>query len=702
MKTLLLLLLLLTLRGVGALAQPLSTPPAPNYDRNLFGQSLAFHNTSRNVFFEDFNTVFETELDGNFTMECWVKISASIPPGTLVLRTNHFDLNFGSRDDGGTLHPSLIFLVKSFDGTGGEFPDTDYYYHLVGQDLPYFNDWFHVAIVRNRNTSEIRMYINGISDYAGHGPSGALLPLEDQGISLGGSFTSYMKIDELRIWKEARSEANVHMFMNEPINRQSANLMAYYNFDHSTYPDHYFDENETRMFANISRGIGSPATDENLEEHPLAGQIFGDIFQGPAPVTGPDIDYSSVASGDWDDPDTWGGEVPREDEIITVFHAVTLDKDRSQAGVIFQTDIASMRTSARVSNDNLVYTNGHTLTLASPPTGGGEYSYIVTDSGGKLLVNNIPYSGAQLPVGSESAYRPVFLAQPAGSQFLSFSVEARDEITPAVPGTASVVDALWDISPLAPSHNPYVVRLQWNQTDERAGFTHNTASVANFHDNKWTPIVSEGVETLNSTTYAITATEVSDFSPFIITSNESSLPVRLTDFRVIQEGTVAQLKWSASDASLFSRFEMERSNDALEWETIGTKLASDQGTALRQYAFSDPLPILNAAKRYYRLKMIDLDETHTHSEIRVLSPSVSTQQLLYPNPANRNSIIHFDLPVDLSKAEIKIFSLSGVPVQQQSSLQDNRINLTGLSTGIYIIKIATEGGEIYREKVLIK
>ncbi len=712
MRQLLFVSLFIVLTSMDICCQILTSPPPPNYNRSLFHQSIAFQNTSRFVFFEDYNGVLEYNLDQDFTIEFWVKIPSSITPGTMVLRTSNFDINFGSSDDGnGNLTPGLLFLVKSYDPSGHEFPNEDFRYHLTAQDLPYFNDWFHVAIVRNRSMSlpyhekntypgTMRMYINGItSEYMSSAPQGDLLPLDGGGIALADGYSAYLKIDELRIWNTARSAPEIYTYMNQPIPRNTAGLMAYYSFDHDDPNSSHYDNSASRSVPNESRGIGSPATDDNEDEHPLTGFIYG---TGPTPVFGPDKEIISVADGNWDDPDTWGGEVPREDEIITIAHSLTLDRDRTQGGIIFRGPDAAMRTSAPSSDEKMVYTNGNTLRLLSPPTDGNEAGYIVTNGGGNLIVENIPYVGIQIPVGTETAYRPVSISQPAGYQFISFSFYARDEISPAVSGGAAVVNASWDLAPLTPGPaTSYRIKFQWNASDERSNFSRSNASVANYHNSNWNHLASQSVETINGTTYALAA-DVTQFSPFIITSDQGSLPVRLAGFDVTKEGLVATLKWSASEASNFSRFEIERSPDAKVWTSIGTEHAPKQGVPLQHYTYYDPMPATLSQRLYYRIKMVDLDDSYTYSPIKSIAGELPAQLGIYPNPADKKSEIRLKFPGDLRSADLKIFSLNGLEVYRQKGLSNESLQLPDLPTGIYILAVKDEGGQIHKEKILIR
>lgn len=709
-----LLLLLWVQIAAPTRAQMLTSPPAPNYNRALFHQSIGFHDTRRFVYIDDYNTVLDHELDLDFTIEFWVKIPASVPPGTMVLRTNNFDVNFASStDENGNQKPSLLFLVKSYDANGHEFPNTDFYYHLTGQDLPYFNDWFHVAIVRNRQMNlpldpvnpntypgTMRMYINGISHMLGTAPSGDLLPLDGGGISIADSYTPYLKLDELRIWKMARTSQEIYTYMNQPISRTAAGLMAYYNFDHANPANVHYESSYDRAIPNVSRGLGSPANDYNEYDDPLTGFIVGGGALGPPPVFGTDRHYESVNEGDWDDPNTWGGgEVPREDEIVTINQNVVLDQNRTQGGIVFAGPNASARVSAP--GEQMIYTNGHTLRLLSPPSGGSVYSHVVTDSDGQLVVENIPASGATIPVGSETAYRPVRIAQPTGYYFFSATIKASDDLPASVSAQAAVVNALWDLQPVSTSTAPFEVTFQWNTTDERANFSRSEAVVANYHNETWNTLTSGEVGAAGAQAYSLSAT-ATQFSPFIVTSDQSSLPIRLVQFDVTREAGMALLKWSAADADNFARFEIERSPDATTWTTVGYTEAPARHEAIRHYVYHDLLAGVWSDKIYYRIKMVDLDSRYSYSPTRLLVAEAVSSAGAYPNPAFSRAELNLGLTGDLRNAELAIFSADGREVHRQQGVVNHRILLPDLAAGLYILSVRADDGRQYREKIVIR
>src|SRR5690606_7705413 len=94
-----------------------------------------------------------------------------------------------------------------------------------------------------------------------------------------------------------------------------------------------------------------------------------------------------------------------------------------------------------------------------------------------------------------------------------------------------------------------------------------------------------------------------------------------------------------ADEVNFSHFNIEKSTDAKHWSVL-SKIFS---TPSNQYDFADNN--LTHSKIYYRLKMVDIDDSYTYSEIRSISlKDYSPVFSLYPNPVT-NTLYISDLNV---------------------------------------------------------
>lgn len=107
-----------------------------------------------------------------------------------------------------------------------------------GSTFP-MHEWFHVAVTREADGT-VNRYINGTlaesRPFTGGALSVASIYLGIDQDQLNGGFDEPLNgaIDELRIWGDVRTAQEIADNMNDSVDPQSADLIAYYNFDDGT------------------------------------------------------------------------------------------------------------------------------------------------------------------------------------------------------------------------------------------------------------------------------------------------------------------------------------------------------------------------------------------------------------------------------------------------------------------------------------
>ena len=179
-----------------------------------------------------------------------------------------------------------------------------------------------------------------------------------------------------------------------------------------------------------------------------------------------------------------------------------------------------------------------------------------------------------------------------------------------------------------------------------------------------------------------------------------SLPVRLSHFNAEKttEGT-ALLTWSTTEELNSSYFDVLQSADGTKWQSIGRVEAkgSSQGTV--RYTFTDQQP--NRGANYYRLKMVDLDGSFEHSNIRRLNFEGAPLDLtVYPNPVSDRFSIKTTAREKVSKVEV--FDVNGrLAIVSDRYTEGEPIVVKGLSGGTYILKITMANGASEIRKIVI-
>jgi hypothetical protein len=176
----------------------------------------------------------------------------------------------------------------------------------------------------------------------------------------------------------------------------------------------------------------------------------------------------------------------------------------------------------------------------------------------------------------------------------------------------------------------------------------------------------------------------------------STLPVTLTSFHAVKENTVVNLAWSTAVETNSDRFDVEHSTDAKVWSRIGTVHSSGESKRIQNYSFSHTSPV--RSMNYYRLKMVDLDGTYAFSAIRGVEVEKAAVSI-YPNPVADVLTIGASVP-DLSR--VQLYSTSGVSVYDSGSTVTNKISVSNLSGGIYLVKLSYRDGTSDTRKIVVK
>lgn len=218
------------------------------------------------------------------------------------------------------------------------------------------------------------------------------------------------------------------------------------------------------------------------------------------------------------------------------------------------------------------------------------------------------------------------------------------------------------------------------------------------------PKVGSGTFTKLPTTYDAAKNELvaraKSFSEFVLASNTEPLPVELTSFDAKIDGDNVRLTWATASETNNSGFQVQRkketSSEKANWRTIGR--VEGQGTTSEptSYQFVDEDLPYGADVLVYRLKQRDVDGTTSYSKEVTIERSVKEIQLLdlYPNPARQQATLRYAVP-ERQKVEIQIHDVLGRQVGtvvngEQSGRQEVQLDVSGLATGVYFLRLKAE------------
>jgi hypothetical protein len=161
------------------------------------------------------------------------------------------------------------------------------------------------------------------------------------------------------------------------------------------------------------------------------------------------------------------------------------------------------------------------------------------------------------------------------------------------------------------------------------------------------------------------------------------------------------LSWQTTQEESTSSFDIQRSPDGINWNSIGSVLAQGNSGFVTNYSFHDLFPI--GLVDYYRLKSINQDGTFSYSDVEIISISPSASFRIFPNPAK--DYLNIVLGCVSNKSVIRLFNLRGQTVftQQPNSESGSTFSIPvqNLTQGIYMLQVLDSDGSRYTGKVMI-
>lgn len=216
-----------------------------------------------------------------------------------------------------------------------------------------------------------------------------------------------------------------------------------------------------------------------------------------------------------------------------------------------------------------------------------------------------------------------------------------------IDNSANTVDRFWQIDKDGTSGT---ATLTFTATvAEAAGIINLKAQRWNAALNAWDAPLPGQTNTLNT----VTVPGVSNFSPWTLSGNSSSLPIELLSFTATPvDNSIVDLDWATATETGNDYFTVERSVDGATFETVAIVDGAGQSASLLNYKTTDPTPYRGVS--YYRLKQTDMDGSFVYSAVQ----AVNLQRMgdlslsLYPNPTSGRA---FNLGLEAQRdQEIKL------------------------------------------------
>lgn len=720
-----------------------------SYSDDVFGNAADFRGFG--IQHNDYNTTLQYTLSGNFTIEFWIKVSP-------VFENEGTSTSIISQQDGAI----NVYVGKGcndiFVGGVCDTPKPVIGFQMISTEqgigygreaeIPGYNEWFHVALVSNQSVpveipddfynhnwdnypggaekaaedyrhnqtidGEMSIYINGVKQkmiddeglvYFMRTPASELIRKSTNPLIIG---SDLIWLDDFRIWELPKMFEGIRA----GINREEASDGSAYATSNGLYA--YFNYNAPmtqpgsgsgRVVPNMSRGAESPTNGTNGA---LAGEMIVNPYGG-YPVFRSGHIYELIGSGSWGTPYVWkdfNETFPGSEDDITVNIQGSSSED-----IVRLSGFGSAH--SLLFKKGKIATNGGEFWCMRSTLGASADSYVITDKGEHEQVGAFVQSFwvqkdkfVNLPIGNQTDYLPVGITGKTWDGFRTWAC-VKEAIPSGLGNSNKSLNVPWDIKAESQSSLPkpgFRLKFQWNLHNEGSEFDREHVYIANYHNGQWrqlgygmpAEVISEGV--------FAAVTDVDEFSEFTALGTEVALPVRLIDFKVKQESSVTNLNWITDMEENSSHFEVQRSWDAKSWEAVGTVQAKGSGPGIRNYTFTDVISAgFPKATAYYRLKMVDQDQTFAYSIIRsVRVDGFVSKVSIYPNPVSDQMITISNInPENISA--VQVISLDGKKMADLKLQTNGRFHIpSSLASGTYILDILATDGSRSSEKVVIR
>jgi len=162
----------------------------------------------------------------------------------------------------------------------------------------------------------------------------------------------------------------------------------------------------------------------------------------------------------------------------------------------------------------------------------------------------------------------------------------------------------------------------------------------------------------------------------------------LLSFSGEKNGQHNKLSWAVEHPEKIAQYILERSADGF---SDFKEIFSLGNSADYRFVHFDRNPL---EQSYYRLKMINLDNSVEYSAVIYLEQQISNTLSIYPNPADNNITMRFDSD-NTSATQVRIFNsigqiVSEIVLDTKVGINSFSLNLDQLSTGAYVLQLSNE------------
>ena len=186
-----------------------------------------------------------------------------------------------------------------------------------------------------------------------------------------------------------------------------------------------------------------------------------------------------------------------------------------------------------------------------------------------------------------------------------------------------------------------------------------------------------------------TASKTTGPAPYGFSSGSVILPVKFIGFNLAHKGSDVLIQWSTSEERNALRYELERSLDAINWNTITFVSAVGNSATINNYTYTDKGA--GSKTMYYRIKQVDRDGKFVYTVVRLIKTNAGNADIQI-GAAQKMLVLQF--PRQVEGVSIRMVSLNGQVIKEQKMAQ--AVGQVVLNTGMkgnYVVSV-TNGRDV--------
>ena len=210
-------------------------------------------------------------------------------------------------------------------------------------------------------------------------------------------------------------------------------------------------------------------------------------------------------------------------------------------------------------------------------------------------------------------------------------------------------------------------------------------------------VVSSGVG-------SVTASNLSTFGPWVLTSILSPLPIELTSFNAKCAGNTISLEWCTASESNNDYFTVEESANGIDF--IAVSKVYGNGTTDQKHCYSTTATALSSDINYFRLKQTDKNKRSKTSDIiSVISCDKANGNIVIASNGTKQIGVILNSLND-QHLQLKVYNALGQliedrPIVALKGYNAIPVNLDHLANALYYVSVYNSNEKLITKKIVV-